>query len=923
MRRAPLFLLFTSLVAPAAAQQRPPVAVAAAPVKGATVEGITEYTLANGLKVLLFPDASKPTTTVNITYLVGSRSESYGETGMAHLLEHMVFKGSTAHRNIPQELTEHGASPNGSTWYDRTNYFETFPAKEENLRWALDLESDRMVHSFIAKKDLESEMTVVRNEFEAGENSPENVLTERVLSTAFLWHNYGKSTIGARSDIENAPIERLQGFYHKYYQPDNAVLVIAGKFVPATALRLVQQTFGAIPRPRRTGDMRIWPSYTVDPPQDGERGVTLRRVGDVQAVVMAWHIPAGSHADFAALDVLSEVLGAEPTGRLYKAVVETKKAAFLFTYTYQLREPGVMMVQAEVKKEGDIGNTRDAIISTIDSLLTKAPATKEEVERGKASLLKGIELELTNSNQVGLAFSEWAAMGDWRLLFLHRDAIKRVTTDDVMRVAQAYLKASNRTVGEFIPDAKPDRAEIPATPDVIALVKDYKGDTALVAGEAFDASPANIDVRTRSGQLAGGLKYAFLPKKTRGGTVHASINLRFGTEDLLMNKGAAPDFAGTMLMRGTEQLTRSQVNDSLDRLQAQVFVGGSASSASVSITVKREHLADAMKLAIDMLRHPRFDSKEFELARQENVTGLESQRSEPQMQAFIAMQRHLSPFPKGHPEYVGTLDEQLADIKAVTLDEAKAFYRAFYGASNGEIAVVGDFDPDSTRALLAAGLDNWKSPASYRRIATPSRTSKSLNIALETPDKANAMFVAGKVMPMTDMSPEYPALVLANYMLGGGFLNSRLATRIRQKDGLSYGVGSSFSASPIDTSGQFTAYAIYAPENRDKLEKAFQEELVRAAKDGFTDEEIKKAKEGWTESAKLGRANDGALAGRLGQNLFLGRNFANVAALEAKVNAVTAPELQAVVVKYLDPASMAVVKAGDFAKKLPAQPARP
>lgn len=208
-----------------------------------SVEGITEYRLPNGLRVLLFPDPTKQTITVNITYMVGSKHENYGETGMAHLLEHLVFKGTPKHANIPQELTEHGARPNGTTWYDRTNYFETFAATEENLRWALDLESDRMVNSFIAKKDLDSEMTVVRNEFESGENSPFRVLLERVFSSAFLWHNYGKSTIGARSDIENVPIDRLQGFYRKYYQPDNAVLLVAGKIDEAKTLTLVDQYF--------------------------------------------------------------------------------------------------------------------------------------------------------------------------------------------------------------------------------------------------------------------------------------------------------------------------------------------------------------------------------------------------------------------------------------------------------------------------------------------------------------------------------------------------------------------------------------------------------------------------------------------------------------------------------------------------------
>src|SRR5262245_25056349 len=216
-----------------------------------SVEGITEYRFANGLQVLLFPDQSKQTITVNVTYKVGSRHEGYGETGMAHLLEHLVFKGSPKHRNIPQELTEHGSRPNGSTWYDRTNYFETFAATEENLRWALDLESDRMVNSFIAKADLDSEMTVVRNELESGENSPTNVLLQRVMSTAYLWHNYGKSTIGSRSDLENVPIDRLQAFYRTYYQPDNAVLLVAGKFDEPKTLGMIAQYFGAIPKPTR------------------------------------------------------------------------------------------------------------------------------------------------------------------------------------------------------------------------------------------------------------------------------------------------------------------------------------------------------------------------------------------------------------------------------------------------------------------------------------------------------------------------------------------------------------------------------------------------------------------------------------------------------------------------------------------------
>ncbi|HEX7252084.1 MAG TPA: pitrilysin family protein, partial [Thermoanaerobaculia bacterium] len=373
-------------------------ASAASPaVKITEVEGITEYRLANGLQVLLFPDPTKPTVTVNVTYKVGSRQENYGETGMAHLLEHLMFKGCTRHRNIPQELTTHGTRPNGSTSYDRTNYFEIFQASEENLRWALDLEADRMVHSFISKTDLDSEMTVVRNEFEAGENDPESILTERVLSTAYLWHAYGRSPIGARSDIERVPIERLQAFYRTYYQPDNAVLLVAGRFEEKKTLGAIVSTFGAIPKPRRV----LPEPYTAEPTQDGERSVTLRRVGDVQALAVAYHVPSGSHPDAAPLQLLAEILAATPSGRLYKSLVEGQKASSVSDYFPLLHDAGFLMFQAEVRQESSLAEAEKTTRETIDAIL-KSPAAKEELDRARAQLLKDIDLTLNSSQRVGL-----------------------------------------------------------------------------------------------------------------------------------------------------------------------------------------------------------------------------------------------------------------------------------------------------------------------------------------------------------------------------------------------------------------------------------------------------------------------------------------------------------------------------------------
>ncbi len=916
MKRIKNALALTALAAGGA----PASAVAQALPEGVTevvtVEGITEYRLDNGLRFLLFPDQSKQQVTVNITYLVGSRHEGYGETGMAHLLEHLVFKGSPKHPDIPAELTEHGAFPNGTTSLDRTNYFETLNATDENLDWALDLEADRMVNSYIAAEDLESEMTVVRNEWESGENNPTGVLVKRVMSAAYDWHNYGNSTIGARADIENVPIDRLQAFYRKYYQPDNAVLVVAGRFEASRALELVAQKFGPIPRPERTGSNQLFTTYTAEPAQDGERSVTLRRVGDVQVALAAYHIPPGSHDQYAAIDVLSHILGTQPAGRLYKNLVEPGLAASAFAFGWQQNEPGLLMVATTVRQEDDLGIATDAMLATLDEMV-EAPPTVEEVDRAKTDFLSGIELAFNNPQGMALQLSEWAAMGDWRLFFVHRDRIGDVTANAVHQVAQAYFKPTNRTIGYFYPVAEtPLRAEIPAPPDVAALVASYTGREAVAEGEAFDPSPENIDARTERFTLANGFKVAFLPKRNRGEAVNMSLSLRYGTESTLMGKATAGSLAAGMLMRGTQSRSRQDLQDELDRLKAQGGIGGGAQSAGGSFTTVRENLAAVLRMAGEIVREPAFDQAEFDLLREERLSGIESQLSEPQALVSIAFQRHLTPRPTDHPDYVPTFEEQIGRLEAATLEEARAFWQSFAGAQGGTLSIVGDFDPAEIRPIVEELFGDWTSPEPYARVDAAHQELETVEVDIETPDKTNAIMIATTGIQMRDDHPDYPALVLGNYMLGGGFLNSRLATRIRGEEGLSYSIGSQFSAPPIDDTGAFLAFAIFAPENGDRVVEAFREEMASALEAGFTAEEIEAAKSGYLDAQQNGRSSDGAIAGMLANSLFLDRPLSFTSEQEAAIEALTAEQILSALQRHIDLDDISVFRGGDFATKL-------
>ena len=886
----------------------------------ASVEGITEYSLPNGLRFLLFPDQSKQQITVNITYLVGSRHEGYGETGMAHLLEHLVFAGSTDHPHIDEELSERGAFANGTTWFDRTNYYETFPASEDNLDWALDLESDRMVNSFIKAEDLESEMTVVRNEWEAGENDPGGVLMDRVMSTAYLWHNYGNSTIGARADIENVPLDRLRAFYRKYYQPDNAVLVVAGRFDPQQAIALIEEKFGSIPRPDRTGANQLFETYTAEPAQDGERTVTLRRVGDVQLAVAAYHIPAGSDAQFAAVDVLAHLMSTEPAGRLYKNLVEPGLAAAAAAFAFQLGEPGLLMAQAAVRKEGDLNLAAETMLKTLHGVLDEPP-TAEEVNRAKTDYAANFDLGFNNPQSIALQLSEWAAMGDWRLLFLHRDRVEQVTPADVHTAAQAYLLPSNRTLGYYYPtEETPPRAEIPPKPDVAAMVADYKGREAIAEGEAFDPTPENIERRTTKLTLSNGIEVALLPKKNRGEAVSYVYTFRHGTEDALTGKSTAASFAGSMLIRGTEERSRQEISDELDRLKIRGSLSGGATSAGGSATTVRENLPRALRILGELLRQSAFSADEFELVRQERLASLESQQSEPGALVPMAMQRHLNgDYAEDHVFYVPTIEERIARTQAVTVEEAKAFWSAFYGASNGTIAIVGDFDPDEIVPVLEEVFDGWAADESFVRIPRPYAAVDAAAVDIETPDKTNAFMYAAQALQIRQDHADYPALVLANYMLGGGFLNSRLPKRIRQEEGLSYGVASDLSVGALDDSGSFMAYAIFGPENADKVVAAFKEEMERALADGFTAEEVAAAQKGYLDTARNGRANDMSVARTLASNLYLDRTMEFVTKREAAIAALTPEQIHDALKRHIDVEQISIFRGGDFANKLVAE----
>ena len=908
MRRLSLFATTIFVLGASAPIFGQAAALPAGVMRVASVEGGAEYRLENGFRALLFPDPSKPNITVNIVYHVGSRHEDYGETGMAHLIEHLMSYGSTRHPDAKREQSDRGAQRNASTWFDRTNYYETFPATDANLEWAFDLEADRMLNALVRKDILDSQMSVVRNELEIGENNPLQVLRERIFSTAFLWHNYGKSTIGATSDLERVPIERLQAFYRRYYRPDNALLIVAGRFGEDRALRLLVDKFGALRNPADP----LPKTYTEEPVQDGERVVTLRRVGDIQHVAVGYHTPAAAHPDSSLLDLVAEMLTSGPTGRLYKALVESRQAASVSGAVLSLREGGMLTINAAVRRDMSLDTARDTMLAQIDRLQSE-PFTSEELERARAVLLRNVELILADSTDLAMELTEAIGAGDWRLLFVARDRLKQATLDDVRRAAAAYLKPSNRTLGLFIPEDRPQRTEIPAAPDLVTLLRDYKGGPPPVMGEAFDPTPDRVEGRAVRRALPGGLQLVVVPKKTRGSTVTAVLQLDYGDERSLAGQAGAADAVRQMLMRGTLRRTRQQIQDDLARLRSSVNVTGTAGRTQIAVQTIAASLPEMLKLVAEVLREPAFPVAEFDTMRQAAMARVASQRTDPQTLAQIAVQRALHPLPAGDPRAARTVDEEAAQLNALTLDALKTFHARFYGWSRATLAVTGDVNADHLEALATASFGTWTSTAPHQPLTRPFHATTALTQTIETPDKANAVLAAGLVFAAGDAGEDYPALLLANYMLGG-HSKSRLYERIRAQEGLSYSVASQLSAIPGEPLATWIFAALTNPLNIAKVEAAFRQEIDKAVSGGFDPAEVETAKQGFLSARQVQRSDDGVLAQRLTALAYSGRTMEFDGTLEQKIAALSPAAIAAAVKRHLDPARVVVFRAGDFSK---------
>jgi zinc protease len=794
----------------------------------ALTAGIRETVLPNGLRVLTKEVHSAPVISFSVWYRVGSRNEHTGITGVSHLLEHMMFKGTQQYRlgEIARTLFLNGASFNASTYYDWTNYYETLAA--DRLELAMRIEADRMAHSRIAKADLDAEMTVVRSELEGGENDPETLLRRAVTAAAIQAHPYRWPVIGWRSDVEQVPRDAIYRYYKTYYGPSNATVVIVGDFDAARALALVRKHFGPL-----TPLSAPPPVYTTEPPQRGERRVTVKQAGALPIVMVAYKTPAAKSPDFYALDVLGTVLGEGRTSRLYQGLVDQELASAVEAGAPSLHDPFLFYITATGRPGVAADKLEAALLDEVERLKS-APITAAELARAQRQIEASFAYQTDSVTAQAREIGYWAMVDDWRYLTTYLDRIQALTPADIQSVAQKYFGADIRTVGHFLPTAGGGAPGGPPPQEAAARVERAPRGARPIPLPPPPKTPP-VDRHITRFTLSNGVTVV-VQENPASPTLALRASLPAGRILEPKDRAGLASLTAAMLTRGTDTRSPLEFAAALEDVGASLGASAEALTTMIAGRAESRDFERLMDLFADMLQRPAFPAAELARLKGEALAQLAQAKEDPDSAAERAFERAV--YPAGHPLRPVTFEEAEQTISAITRDDLVAFYRQRYAPDHLIVVLAGDVRADRVREALRTRLGSWPAnpqvpPLPTLDVPLPAAGER---VVIGIPDKSQTTILWGHPGGLRRRDPDFYATQIMNLVLGGGgALNSRLGAVIRDELGLAYNVESFFDANVYP--GPFEIALGTNPANTQRAIDAMIREVRRLRDNGITQRE--------------------------------------------------------------------------------------
>ena len=860
--------------------------------------GISSYTLANGFKIILIPFPSASNVRVELLVRTGSKLEGYGETGMAHLLEHMLFKGAGARKNVKDDLTAMGASWNGTTTADRTNYFETLSSDPQKLDEVIRLEADRFIRSRFTKADLDSEMTVVRNELENSERNSSRLVFDALGRNSFVWHGYARSTIGARTDIENTSYAALRAFHRKHYRPDNAALIVSGNFDSQRVLTLASKEFSVAKNP----SVAKQTNWTFDSPQAiTQRSEILASVGTT-LVASAWKLPGVTERDAHALDLAVTAICDADWGSLRKDLVtERALAVSAYCYTSNDADYGRLVAIAKTGQEADAQVLSNQLIQHIQDAASKG-VTQAQLDRARLSELNEMERAFDSHESIARIASEYEVAGDWRLMFWVRDLVASVPLDEANAALKKWIVSTNRGDVLLRHTDRPDPLVISPPTPAQSRVEGKTWPSIFTKADPAPKSLLELAQATKTFDLeANKAKASLISRKTQGDKVWLVFDNDYGSADSLSGRRAACSAAGALMKFGGNGLTRDELNRRMEELKANWNIGLSG----IYLEVPRKNLQEALTVLFSVWADPLLPRNEFNSYKSGLITYYESQLKNPGALADNASRLRFDNFPVGHWSKPQTFDAQIADVKALTFDEMKRCVSDFNKISRARIGVVGYLQESEVRALWSKAVTVSNTALTYQRVPDPMAPElvDTAPIHIEMPDTTNAKVTGNAVVALNRKSKDFPAFQLAVEVMGGN-ASSLIWKELREKEGMAYSTGMSVIGSMLDDRATVTLYATSGSAQADRAMEKLKEILQRVLKEGLADADIERAKKTWAERRKAYLGKESNFASTMADALSDGYDFMARVQFDKAIEQVTANQATEVLRKYLGNAPM-------------------
>ncbi len=881
------------------------------------IENVTEYRLPNGLQILLIPDKSKTSIHTDMVYRVGSRNDREGEYGLAHLLEHMLYRpslhfvGKDGRPTSIEELINSGIQFEGKTELDHTRYIAHLQAKPEILDSVLRLEAFRMANATFDAQILwdpsknTGEKTVVRNELEIRENAPKVLLYEALFRSAFDRHSYRHLPIGNHHDIQAIQLARLKDFYKSYYRPDNASLIISGNFEPEQALQLIATHFKPIQKPTRP----IQDIQHEEPPQSGKRVAELPRSNGPNVLAIAYHYPAIAHPDNLTLQVFTKIV----TQERMRNFAFKHKLPYPASFDLEARitkDPSLMIFSLSFGKANSYQEIQNGFAQVIESF-HESPLKKEEFDLGKSLVLDEFNAIRKDSLKLANKLAEYSAAADWRLFYLHINLLTKISLSQVQAAAIKYHQVTNRTIAKMFQTEHTALVHIPKASDIRVQLN------SIQAGEKIEFEPATstdfelLQKDIEYLNLDHGIKITLLPSKTRDQKLRISVRINFGNEQSLQNKsGQAP--CGECYIPNFDAYEARKFKESLPSYTYHRSGTETYASFSVEAKGKINHLSQFLKLAASYFEAPSINPLAIEQYKKSRLNELNKFKADPERVALNTAAKFFDPTSTSHILHVWNFDELIQQLEQLNEKNAKAFYQQFYGPQSANVVVVGDFDPKVMRQELKLLFDGWQAASPYKRIPSQSKPAQAIDQTIQIDSSQNSFLLGYYPIALNDEAAEYPGLLVANWIFGGAQIQNRLMSRIRFQEGLSYAIGSQLEGAEIDKSTRWLIYANCAPKNLLSVKQLLKDELAKAAQFGFTQRELDDAKKSLSAALDMQTLDIADLGEKLLHYQVIGRTLNYDIQLRKKIESLTLEELNAAFKKHIDPQKFAYFSAGNF-----------